>query len=114
MLDLGRVERAPARQLQQPEPPAPFHEDVQPAVLEPFEHVGDRRERADLTQPPLVREHEPELAVVGEALGDQLLVPVLEDMQRHALRRQEDELSGKSPISAISQRLRWSRGAATA
>ena len=48
--------------------------------------------RADLAEPVVVLEDQPELALVGQALADQLLVAILEDVQRDALVREQHEL----------------------
>ena len=49
------------------------------------------RARADLADAVVVGEDEPELRSVLEALGDQLLVALLEDVERHLLGREEHE-----------------------
>jgi hypothetical protein len=49
------------------------------------------RERADLAHALLVGVDEPELLVGIEALADQLLVARLEDVERDALGREQDD-----------------------
>src|SRR5439155_12579702 len=85
--------------------------DVQPAVVEPVEHVDHRRTRADLAHPIVVREDEPELAVAVQALSDQLLVAQLEDVEWNPLRgeqhdpeREEAELVHQRPQPAGGSR----------
>ena len=85
------LERSAARQLDEPEALAALDDDVQPSVVEPVEYLGDRRPRADLAQPVLVGVDQSELALVREALADQLLVAVLEDVERDLLGRQEHD-----------------------
>ena len=88
----GRCEeRASSRDPLDAEAGAAFDDDVEPAVVEALEHLGDARERADLAHALLVGIDQPELAVVLEALADQLPVPRLEDVERHALGRQQDD-----------------------
>ena len=57
-----------------------------------LEHAGAR---PDLPQPVAVLEDQPELGLLGQALADQLPVAVLEDVQRNALARKQDELERK-------------------
>ena len=94
-LDLGGLERPAAGELDEAEPLPPLDDDVEPAVREALQHPGDRGERPDLANPVLIGEDEPELAVARQALPDQLLVAILEDVQRHALGREQDELERK-------------------
>ena len=49
----------------------------------------DRRAGPDLAEPFLVGEHQPDLLREGEAFADQLLVAVLEDVQRDLLGREQ-------------------------
>ena len=72
-----------------------FDDDVHPAVVEHLQHLHDGRAGTDLAPSLAVLEHEPELVALGEALADQLLVAGLEDMERHALGRQEHERQWK-------------------
>ncbi len=67
----------------------PLDDDVEPAVVEALEHVGDERARSELAHAMLVGEHETELALIVDALVDQLAVARLEDVQRNALRREQ-------------------------
>ena len=90
-LDEPGLERAALGQLEQPEPLAALDDDVEPAVVEAVEHLGDGRERADLAQAVVVGEDEPELTLLGEAFADQLLVAVLEDVQRDLLGREQHD-----------------------
>ncbi len=89
---LGCLVRAPLGQLDEAESFAPLDDDVQPAVVEALEHLDNACARADLTETVVIREDEPELLVVGEALADQLLVARLEDVQGRLLPREEDEV----------------------
>ena len=96
-LDAAGVERAAARQLEQPEALAALDDHVHPAVVELLEQVGDTRTRPDVAQPGLVRIDEPELMPVLEAPADQLLVARLEDVQRHPLGRKQDDAEWEEP-----------------
>ena len=91
-LDLAGQELAPGRQLAQAEAVVALDDDVHPPVVEHLQHLDDRRAGPDLAPALLVFEHEPELVAASQALSDQLLVARLEDVERHALRRQENEL----------------------
>ena len=90
-LDLRREEAAPTRQLDDAEASATLHDHVEAAVVEPLDHLGHRGERADGTQAVVVGIDEAELTLLGQALVDQLLVPVFEDVQRDLLRREEHD-----------------------
>ncbi len=70
-------------------------EDVEPAVLEPRQHVDDAGARPHVAYPLVVRVDEPELRVALETLADQVLVALLEDMKRQLLGRQEDDTERK-------------------
>ena len=96
-LDLGGLERAAGGQLEHPEALPPLDDDVQAAVVEALEHLGDRRPGADVAQPVVVGEDEPELALLVEALADQLAVARLEDVQRHQLGREQDDPEREEP-----------------
>ena len=74
---------------------AAFDNDVEPAVVEALEHVGHARERSDLAHALLVGVDEPELDLFLEALADQLAVARLEDVERHALGREQDDAERK-------------------
>ena len=109
------MKERPARQLHHAEPSTPSTANVQPAVVEALEHLGHARARADLAHAVLVRVHEPELALQLEALADQLLVPVLEDVERHELGRQQndaerEEADLRPSPQGTQRRLAWSRG----
>src|ERR687898_1210298 len=91
VLDDPGLERTAVRELQEPEPVTPLGNDVEAAVVETIEHLGHRRARPDLAQTGLAGEDEAELALLREALADQLLIAVLEDVQRNLLRRQQDD-----------------------
>src|SRR3954447_10531962 len=90
-LDAAGRERAAFGQLQQPEAGAALDDDVEPAVVEALDHLGDRRERPDLAQAVLVGVDDAERDVVLNALADELAVARLEDMEWHLLRGQEHE-----------------------
>jgi hypothetical protein len=94
------VEGAPLGELDEPEALAALDDDVQPPVVEPLEYLGDRGTRTDLAQPVVVRVDEPELDVLLEALAHELAVARLEDVQRHLLRRQEDDSEREEPYLA--------------
>ena len=79
-LDLTCVKAVALVHLDEPEALAALHDDVEPAVVEPLEHLCHSCPRADSPQSVLVCEHEPELALLLETLGDQLAVPRLEDV----------------------------------
>ena len=70
--DLGRRERASFRQLEEAKPLAALDDDVQPPVVEALEHLDHAGARADLAHAVVVREHEPELLALRQALADQL------------------------------------------
>jgi histidinol-phosphate aminotransferase len=92
LVHLARHEGPTLRELDELEPLAALHDDVQATVVEAFEDGDDRSARPDLAHPGLVGEHETEVGVLVDALSDQLLVAGLEDMERHPLARQEHEL----------------------
>ncbi len=104
-LDLGRVEAAAGGQLDEPEPIPAFHDDVQPTVVEALQHFGHRRKRSHLAQAVVVGVHEPELALLLQALADQLLVPVLEDVERDLLGRKQDDSEREEPDFGHARRL---------
>ena len=100
----------PVRQLEQAEPLPALDDDVEPAVVEAVEHLGDGGERADLAQAVVVGVDQPELALLVEALADQLLVAVLEDVQRdllgreqHDPEREEAELAHRRSLDALER-----------
>ncbi len=77
--------------LAEPEPLTPLDEDVHAAVFEARENLGDACSCPHVADSVVVGVHEPELALVLDALADQLLVALLEDVQREPLGRQKDE-----------------------
>ena len=94
-LDAAGHERAALGQLEQPEPLAPFDDDVEATVGEALDDLGDRRERPDLAQPVVVGVDDAERHALLEALPDQLAVARLEDVQRHLLGGQQHEAERK-------------------
>src|SRR5205814_1692777 len=60
--------------------------------VEGVDHLEHGGQRPDVAQPVLGLEDQAELERARDAVGDQLLVAVLEDVQRHALAREEDQL----------------------
>ena len=94
-LDASGHERAALGQLDQPEPLASFDDDVEPAVGEALDDLGDRRERPDLAQPVVVGVDDAERHALLEALADQLAVARLEDVQRHLLGGEQHEAERK-------------------
>jgi len=74
---------------------AAFDDDVDPAVVEALEHLGNPREGSDLAHALLVGVDQPELAVVLESFADQLAIPRLEDVERHALCGKQDDAEWK-------------------
>ena len=99
------LELATVRELDQAEALPAFDEDVQAAILEPREHVGHPRPRPDVTQPVVIGVDEPELAVRFEALADELLVALLEDVEGELLGRQKDDAEWKETELVHSDRL---------
>ena len=89
-----RYER-PSVSYAEPESPAPLDEHIHPPVVEDVDHLDHPGQRPDLGEPVAGLENQPELAAAVEALGDQLLVAVLEDMKRNTLAREQDELERK-------------------
>ena len=89
------MERSTVGQLVDLEPLATLDEDVETPVLEPREHLGDPRSRPDVADAVAVRVDEPELGVLLEALLDELLVALLEDVERESLGRQEHDAERK-------------------
>src|SRR5581483_5908535 len=82
---------AAPRQPLDAEPLPADDEDVHAAVLEALEHLRHARPRPRLAHAGLVRVDDAELAVELQALADQLLVALLEDVERRHLGRQEDD-----------------------
>src|SRR4029079_8037725 len=105
------VEAPSVGQLEEPEPVAPLDDDVQPAVLEALDDLGDARQRSRPAQAVVVRVDEAERLPVLEALGDELAVARLEDVERDLLRRQEDDPEREQPdLHRSSLRLRMGPG----
>src|SRR4029079_6577907 len=105
------VEAPSVGQLEEPEPVAPLDDDVQPAVLEALDDLGDARQRSRPAQAVVVRVDEAERLPVLEALGDELAVARLEDVERDLLRGQQDDPERKQPdLHRPSLRLRAGRG----
>ena len=71
-------------------------DDVQSPVLEAASTSATRR-ACPPPDPVVVRVHEPELEILVEALADELLVALLEHVQRHELGRSRTSGSGKRP-----------------
>ena len=90
-LDAAGDERAALGQLDQPEPLATLDDDVEPAVVEALDDLGDRRERPDLAQAVVVGVDDAERHALLEALADQLAVARLEDVERHLLGGEQHE-----------------------
>ena len=88
---MGSPERASARLGDDAEPVATLDRDVQPAVVEPIDHVDHGGARPDAAHPVVVLEDEAELPIVVEAVADQILVARLEDVQRHPFGRDEHD-----------------------
>ena len=95
--------RRPSVDTGDPEAIAALDEDVHPPVVEDVRDLLHLGERADVAAAGVVLEHEAERLGVGDALADQLLVPRLEDVERHALRRREHQASGNRPISGTPE-----------
>jgi len=95
---------------------AALDDDVHPPVVEDLEHAGDARAGADLVDAALGLEHDAELAVLSDALVDELPVARLEDVQRNSLSRKEDETEREESElrHANSLRIRCRNGSATA
>ena len=55
------------------------------------QHLDDVRARADVPEPVVVRVDEAELGLLIEALVDELLVAILEDVERKLLGREQDD-----------------------
>ena len=75
-------------------------DDVQPPVRQSLQDLLDLARAADLLELIVGEPHDAELALRGAWLGvqdvlDHLAVAVLEDVQRHALRRQRDDSERK-------------------
>src|SRR6188472_1032855 len=107
-LDRARVEAPPVGQLEEPEPVAALDDDVQPAVLEALDDLDDARESPRPAEAVVVREDEAERLLALEALGDELAVPRLEDVERHLLRRQQDDPEREQPDLHRSSLRPWS------
>src|SRR5205823_8061558 len=88
-LDVGRGERTPVGQLDEPEPLTSFDDDVQPSVGKPIDHLDHCGTSSDLAQALVVSEQQSELASLGQALSDELAVTRLEDVQRRSLPRKQ-------------------------
>ena len=86
-----RLEAAALGQLDQLEALASLDDDVEPPVLEPVGDLDDGRECPDLADALVVGVDEPERRLLVHALGDQLAVARLEDVQRDLLGREQDE-----------------------
>src|SRR5215210_800583 len=94
-LDVARGVGEVADAALEPEWGGSFYEDVEAAVLEPLEHLGDARRAADVLQRVLCEPYDPELALLLEALPDHQLVALLEDVERNHLARQQHKAEGK-------------------
>ena len=88
------------------EPIAALDHDVEAAVVEPFEHLDDCRRRAHLANAGIVGEDQAELALVVEALADELAVARLEDVQGDALSRQKNDSEREQPDLGHGDRVR--------
>ena len=82
-------------QLDEPESVAALDDDVEPAVLEAREHLDDACPRPEVAKPVVVGVDQTELSVLLEALVDELLVPLLEDVERELLGREQDDAERK-------------------
>ena len=91
-LDLGGPVRTALGYLEDSKAAAALGQDVHAAVVESVHELEDTRARSDLPEPVGVFEHDAELRGARKALADQLSVAVLEDVERHALGGEEDEL----------------------
>ena len=87
----SRLEAAALGQLEELEAIASLDDDVEPPVLEPVGDLDHGRERPDLPDPVVVGVDEPEGALLVDALGDQLAVARLEDVEGDLLGREQDE-----------------------
>ncbi len=112
-LDRPGVEAAAVGQLDQAEAAAALDDDVQPPVVEPLGDLDDARQRPRPAKPVVVGVDEPEGLVRLEALGDQLPVARLEDVERYLLGREQDEAERKEPdLHSVSvERRSTARGA---
>ena len=67
-------------------------DDVEPAVVEALDDLGDPRRAADVPcRPLLVAEHDSEALAAVKRAADHALVALLEDVQRHQLARKQDD-----------------------
>ena len=82
----GRVGQVPLA-LDDPERPRAAGEEVHPAVVHALEHPVDLARAADLPQAVVGEPHDPELALLAEALVHHRLVALLEDVERDQLAR---------------------------
>src|SRR6185436_1829568 len=109
--DRAGVEAPSVGQLEEPEPLAPLDDDVQPAILEALDDLDDARQRSRPAQAVVVRVDETERLPALEALGDELAVARLEDVERDLLRGQQDDPEREQPdLHRPSLRLRAGRG----
>src|SRR4029079_7476995 len=92
VLDLGGHEGAALGELCDPDALAALDDDVQAPVLELLQHLDHAGTASDLAHAVVVREHEPELAALFQALADQLAVAGLEAVQRRLLSGQQHEV----------------------
>ena len=96
-LDLGGEKRTALCLRDDAEALPALDRDVETAVVEAVEHVHDGRTCADVPHAVVVGEDETELAVVREALADQLLVAELEDVERDPLGGHEHDPEREQP-----------------
>ena len=90
-LHLGGGERAAFGPRRDPESVPALDEDVHAPVVEHVHDLPHLGQRADVAAAGVVLQQEAEGLCVGDALADELLVPGLEDVERHALGRREHE-----------------------
>jgi histidinol-phosphate aminotransferase len=114
-VDFGGGERAAFRQLDEPEALAALHDDVQASVVELLYDLYDRSPCPDRPEALVVGQDEPELHAVFEALADQLLVALLEDVKRPLLPRKQHEVEREQAdlVHSDSLVLRLAQPAAT-
>jgi len=103
--DLSGVEAPASRKLEQPEASAALDEYVHPPIRHSSEHLGNPCACADVANSLVVGEDEPELVTRVEALADELLVSLLEDVQRDALCREQHERQRKQAELGHAPRL---------
>ena len=91
-LDHARGVRQVALTFDHAERAGATRQQVHAAIVGAVQHAFDPAGTADVAQPVVGEPDDPELLVSREALADHRLEPLFEDVERHELRRQHDQL----------------------